>query len=104
MTSADAVSALANPRFPRVGPLGVVAVALAVSALYLLVRVGPTALAQATVNGLVTGSSHISVTLLGNAGQTVAYVARDPGNGFTVFLTGAATASVDFSYSIVDPA
>lgn len=69
MTSADAVSALANPRFPRVGPLGVVAVALAVSAFYLLVRVGPTALAQATVNGLVTGSYFA----LGAAGLTLVY-------------------------------
>lgn len=69
MTSADAVSELANPRFPRFGPLGFVAVALAVSALYLLVRAGPTALAQATVNGLVTGSYFA----LGAAGLTLVY-------------------------------
>jgi len=69
VTSADAVSELTGSRFPRVGPLVVVAVALAVSALYLLLRVGATELVQATVNGLVTGSYFA----LGAAGLTLVY-------------------------------
>ena len=69
VTSADAVSELAGSRFPRVGPLAVIAVALAVSALYLLLRAGATELAQATVNGLVTGSYFA----LGAAGLTLVY-------------------------------
>jgi len=69
VTSADAISELAGSRFPRVGPLGVVIVALAASALYLLLRAGATELAQTTVNGLVTGSYFA----LGAAGLTLVF-------------------------------
>jgi thiamine-monophosphate kinase len=45
----------------------------------------------------------VDVTMLGDAGAGVAFVARDPGNGFTVHLTGPATDDVDFTYFIADP-
>jgi neutral amino acid transport system permease protein len=69
VTSADAISELAGSRFPRVGPVGVVTIALAASAIYLLLRAGATELAQATVNGLVTGSYFA----LGAAGLTLVF-------------------------------
>jgi neutral amino acid transport system permease protein len=58
-----------SDRLPHVGPLVVVGVALAAFALYLYLRTGATELAQATVNGLVTGSYFA----LGAAGLTLVY-------------------------------
>jgi hypothetical protein len=55
-------------------------------------------------NALVGGDSHISVSLLGDAGVAVSYVERNPGTGFTVHLTGAAGSAIHFTYFIVDPA
>jgi hypothetical protein len=60
--------------------------------------------ASATVpNVMVSIPSHISVTLLGDAGATLAWVERDPGTGFTIHLAGPATADTAFTYFIVDP-
>jgi neutral amino acid transport system permease protein len=72
MTAPDAASALVGrlPRLrTRVGPLGVVVGALVLAALGLVLAEGWRALAQATINGLVSGSYFA----LGAAGLTLVY-------------------------------
>ncbi|MGH2753481.1 MAG: hypothetical protein ACRDLB_03540 [Actinomycetota bacterium] len=58
-------------------------------------------------NSDVTGDSHISVTLAGDPGpRNLAWVQRDPGNGFTVHLTSAPPPkrpATPFTYLIVEP-
>lgn len=69
MTSADAVAQLRTRRIPHPGPLATVGGALVVVGFYLFLKSGWTELAQATVNGLVTGSYFA----LGAAGLTLVY-------------------------------
>jgi neutral amino acid transport system permease protein len=73
LSATDAAAELAGRRLPplatRLGPLGVVVAALALTALVLLVAEGWSALAQATINGLVSGSYFA----LGAAGLTLVY-------------------------------
>lgn len=91
MTATDAAAELAGRRAPklpaRLGPLGVVVAALAVTALVLLVVEGWAALAQATINGLVSGSYFA----LGAAGLTLVFgVLRLVNFAHGEFLTFAA--------------
>jgi neutral amino acid transport system permease protein len=69
MTTGEAVSDLSPRRLPSVSPLTVVAGVLVVAALVLVAREGLTELAQATINGIVTGSYFA----LGAAGLTLVY-------------------------------
>ena len=58
------------------------------------------------LNTSVTASSHISVTLTGDPGNTAAVVrvTRAPGVSFTVRLSSNVTVDTSFTYFIVEPA
>lgn len=57
---------------------------------------------------LVTGDSHVSITLVGNPGaRQVSWVERTSGSGFTVHLTNAPPKQrkeVGFTWFVVQPA
>jgi len=59
-------------------------------------------------NSAVTAESHVSATLAGNPGnRNVAWVERDPGNGFILHMTSAPPPqrpATPFTYLIVEPA
>lgn len=58
-------------------------------------------------NAAVTSDSHISATLVGDPGpRQLRWVAREPGNGFTVYFSGGPPGQrpqVPFTYLIVEP-
>jgi hypothetical protein len=56
-------------------------------------------------NALVTGSSHVSVSLTADPGSSasIQWIERSPGSGFTVHLSGKVNNSTGFSYLIVEP-